>query len=222
MVGLAFQTSEGSVEKLSDRRICLFIHSFIQQTYEEYQALLPGVQTLQCDEEKINCSDPMPLARFTILPTIKSHWSMTWNDKRVSRALRSSAWAGAFTDSLSLAFLGCVPVGTVWHSTAWGCCLTLGFNIVNGGLTGINRKAKLWGYLLWLSANHSHQTSSNHRRPTNEDPFKTAVSTWNQLSCCGTHFLFPGHQHSPVINTVLHHRLLTWRLSLAQMKSAKV
>lgn len=73
MVGLAFQTSEDSVEKLSGLRICLYIHAFIQQTYEEYQALLPVVQTLQCDKEKINCSDPMPLARFTILLTIKSH-----------------------------------------------------------------------------------------------------------------------------------------------------
>ena len=73
MVGLVFQTSEGSVEKLSGLRIFLFIHSLIQQTYEEYQALLSVVQTLQCDKEKINCSDPMPLVGFTILPTIKSH-----------------------------------------------------------------------------------------------------------------------------------------------------
>lgn len=51
MVVLAFQTSErfsGKVEWSKN----MPVHSFIQQTYEAFQAVLPVVQTLQCEQRK--------------------------------------------------------------------------------------------------------------------------------------------------------------------------
>lgn len=159
----------------------------------------------------------MDLALFTILPRMESHLSTSRNEKLGLSPL--IPWLGALTASLSLSFQACVHVIAVWHNTAWGHCLALSLHIVSYPLPGMNGRAKLWVYLLWLSANHSHQTSSSHRRPTNENLFKTASPTWNQLSCFGTHFLFPGYQHPLIVSTALNH---TIRLFLAQIKSAKV
>lgn len=164
----------------------------------------------------------MDLALFTILPRIKSHLPTTRNDKLGLGVLWFPAWLGALAAPLSLSFQACVHAIAVWHNTAWGYCLTLSLHIVSYPLPGMNGRAKLWVYLLWLSANHSHQTSSSHRRPTNENLFKTANPTWNQLSCFGTHFLFPGHQHPLIMSTALNHPIPMCTLFLAQMKSAKV